>query len=1336
VDPAKENLYFLKTALSGNGFEFNSAIDGTEALNIARNNPPDLVITEILLDGMDGFKLCFEWKKDKILKSIPLLFYTGQPKNGREQKFAIKLGADDFLIKPSDRDKLNEIVNKLINDTLTRRLVTPKSNIITEDQFLKEYNQIMANSALLSVHSSYYSNSVNGCETVKNEIQDIQSMFENLTIGLYRTTANGKILCANAAAVKILGFISLEELQERNLEIEGFAPDTPRTTFKRLMEEKGEVIGIESGWKHKDGSDIYVRENAKAIKDNIGNIIYYEGTVEDITEHKRIEQALIKSEEKYREIVTLAPIGIYQSSLEGKFITVNECLVKILGYDSVEELISSVSLKDIYYNRSERKKLITAHDRPEAGLSTKVELRWKRKDGSPVWILLTAHAIHDANLISKYYEGFVIDITERKQAETLRKESEERYKSLYENATVGIYRTTPGGKLLMANPALMAMYGFSSFEELSKVNAEDIYFDPEDRNRFKDILEREGTVYGFESVGKKADGSKFYFLDSAKLIKDEEGNAIFYEGVVQDITEQRLALESLTESEKKFRQLIEQAPDGIFRLDPKGNFVLANTKTCELLGYTKEEILKLNIIETYTSPEEQKIARARLEQLKTGVDLYFERLMKRKDGKFVPVAATVKGLGDGSQAIIHDISSRKRNEFLQNAVYQISEATNKAKTLNELYKSVHEIIGSVIPAKNFFISLYDREKDMLTFPYFVDEIDSPPGPKKAGRGYTAYVLRTSKSVFYDEELDKRLKENGDVELVGTDSPAWLGVPLIIGYETIGVMVVQHYTDPNAYTRSDLHLLEYVSSQIAKAIVSKRAEEELRKLSSAVKQSSASIIITDILGNIEYVNPKFTEFTGYTLDEVKGKSPSIMKSGETPPEVYSELWTTISNGKEWRGEFLNKKKNGELFWESASISPIRDADGKITHFLAVKEDITENKRIQKELIESKEKAEELSRLKSTFLANMSHELRTPLVGILGYAEIIQSEIANDGQKEMIDTIIASGKRLMNTLNSILDLSKIEAEQNKIDSSPVKIVPLVNECVESYKPEADSKHIELKERIINENTASALDVRLFVQIINNLVSNAVKYTKKGMIEVVVDTDVIQQKSIIKVVDTGIGISNDDQKVIFEEFRQASEGLNRKFEGTGLGLTITKKFVELMNGEIILESEPGKGSVFTVTFPSTITQKVQDKNINDKLRIASSGEQIGNQETSGVPDVLLVEDDGITREAVKRILKNTCSLDTAANGAESISMAANNKYDLILMDINLGPGINGLEAASAIRKISGYEDIPIVALTAYALAGDEEKFLKEGCTHYLSKPFSAKDIIGLIKKILKEK
>jgi PAS domain S-box-containing protein len=360
------------------------------------------------------------------------------------------------------------------------------------------------------------------------------------------------------------------------------------------------------------------------------------------------------------------------------------------------------------------------------------------------------------------------------------------------------------------------------------------------------------------------------------------------------------------------------------------------------------------------------------------------------------------------------------------------------------------------------------------------------------------------------------------------------------------------------------------------------EEKIVKLSWAIEQSPISVVITDINGKIEYVNPKFTETSGYTYDEVIGQSPNLLKSGLTPIEVYKDLWETISFGKEWSGELQNRKRNGEVFWELVLVSPIKNSENVITNYLGIKEDISEKKRIIEELKTAKEKAEEMSNVKSSFLANMSHELRTPMMGILGNAEIISISTEDIEIKDMASAIYTSGQRLINTLNLILDLSRIEANKESLDIESLEVVSIIKDVVDHYSSAAWQRNLSLEFITKLDKIYSNLDERLFREVLNNLINNAIKFTNNGGITVSLSTDA--DKMIIKVIDTGIGIPSESLGIIFEEFRQVSEGYGRNFEGTGLGLTITKKFVEKLGGKISVESKTDIGSVFTVVFPIT--------------------------------------------------------------------------------------------------------------------------------------------------------
>jgi len=512
----------------------------------------------------------------------------------------------------------------------------------------------------------------------------------------------------------------------------------------------------------------------------------------------------------------------------------------------------------------------------------------------------------------------------------------------------------------------------------------------------------------------------------------------------------------------------------------------------------------------------------------------------------------------------------------------------------------------------------------------------------------------------------------------------------------------------------------------------QTESNLRKLNKAIEQSPVSIEITDKNGRLEYVNPKFTEVTGYTFDEVIGKKPNILNSGKHTESFYKDLWETILSGIQWRGEFYNKKKNGEFFWEYASISPIFDENKEIVNFVAIKEDITERKQKEEELLIAKRAAEESNRLKSSFLTNMSHELRTPLVGILGYAEILSNEIDNMVYKDMANTILISGQRLIDTLNSILDLSRIEADKTELQFEIVDLNDVLKESVKLFKPVAEKKNLYLELILPAETPYIFGDRQIVFKIFNNLLNNAIKFTFKGGITINAHLSPEDSEQVIrvKIIDTGIGIPEEVHEKVFEPFRQVSEGLSRHYEGTGLGLTVTKKFVELMNGSISLQSRVGLGSNFTVTFPDSGRRRKLTP--DNQGAVATKSKSF---ELSFKPNILLVEDDKVNADIIRAYLNPFTNIEHVMDGADAIKSAKIKQYDAILMDINL-KGIDGIEAMSRIKELGDhYKKIPMIAITAYAMLGDREKFLSIGFTHYVSKPFTRDQLLDLLDNIFKK-
>lgn len=368
---------------------------------------------------------------------------------------------------------------------------------------------------------------------------------------------------------------------------------------------------------------------------------------------------------------------------------------------------------------------------------------------------------------------------------------------------------------------------------------------------------------------------------------------------------------------------------------------------------------------------------------------------------------------------------------------------------------------------------------------------------------------------------------------------------------------------------------------------KHAENELRKLSRAVEQSPASIIITDIEGNIEYVNSKFTEVTGYNREEVLGKNPRILKSDDVPQKAYIELWQTITSGEKWSGELKNKKKSGEFYWELASISPIFNSAGEIINFLAVKEDITRRKQAEKDLLIAKEKAEESDRLKTAFLQNISHEIRTPMNAICGFSELLSDpEITDEKRKEFISIINDSSNHLLTIVSDILTISSLETKQEKLNIKKVSVNDVIFDLATLYKLRAKEQNIQLlfKQELSNDQSEIYTDQTKLIQILSNLISNAIKFSREGSVKFGYQLKTIENNDMLEfyVKDTGIGIKKEMQEIIFDRFTQADDNIRFNFGGTGLGLSISKGMVELLGGKIWVNSEPQKGSTFYFTIP----------------------------------------------------------------------------------------------------------------------------------------------------------
>lgn len=477
--------------------------------------------------------------------------------------------------------------------------------------------------------------------------------------------------------------------------------------------------------------------------------------------------------------------------------------------------------------------------------------------------------------------------------------------------------------------------------------------------------------------------------------------------------------------------------------------------------------------------------------------------------------------------------------------------------------------------------------------------------------------------------------------------------------------------------NDKNIITGVTIFIRNITERKKAEEDLRILSRAVEQSSSIIFITNLEGKIEFVNPAFSKTSGFSPLEAIGSNPKILKSGEHSKEFYKNLWDTIRNGETWKGEILNKKKNGELHWEFTTISPVKNKEGIPTHYLAITEDITERINREKELKEAKEKAEIANRAKSEFLTNISHEIRTPMNAILGFAELLKNNIQDMDNKQYTINIISSAKTLLALINDVLDLSKAESGKLDIKYKIVEFRTLLDEMKDIFSQSVQEKNLEFK--IILDPDLPVylvLDEIRIRQILLNLIGNAVKFTNFGTIKLGAFT---KKKYVDKkidlsifVEDTGKGIPEDEQKRIFEAFVQVSNQDHARYGGTGLGLSISNRLAELMNGKIELQSKVGVGSKFIVHLESV--QIASKKESEDMILDIIPSEE----ENKAQSEVKIINEKNINK------LYNTIQEDKIDELIEKLNKEALEIWQEI-MDIQ---DVNKIEIFTTLLKTLGEE------------------------------------------------
>ena len=749
----------------------------------------------------------------------------------------------------------------------------------------------------------------------------------------------------------------------------------------------------------------------------------------------------------------------------------------------------------------------------------------------------------------------------QKIIEELKKEKD-KFRRIMDNSPDMIYRMSlPDGKYEYVSSAVESIIGYTSNELIEDSMLIKKILHPEFHKYYQEEWEKllagnMSSFYEYKIVHKN--GSIRWLNQRNLLIKDIDNKPVAVEGIVTDITERIEAEQAIKTNETKFRSIVQASPMGIFifRLKSDGKLVFSDTNesSSKMLGFDCRRFINKSLEEAFPAlagsviPEELKKVAIYDSSFESEHIDYEDELIK---GAFEfhafrtePNTVAVMFL-----EITPRLTAQERLKESEYKYRQLIKQSNDAIYL--FYENKFELINSRFE-KMFGYNQLETIKPDFSF----------------------MKLVSPKSIKMIKERIEKSKQGEKLDPV---------------YEFIAV------------TKSGKELIcevsvSYINYKMGTAVQGvirditerKKAEEELKKLSRAVQQSPVGVLITDPNGIIEYVNPKFLEMTGYKNDELIGSNPKVLKSGHHSREFYKNLWVTILSGLNWQGELLNRKKNGELYWENQTISPILNEHNEIIRFVSLKEDVTEKKKMVEDLVNAKEKAELSDRMKSDFLAQISHEIRTPLNSVMSYTNLLKDEFYQGDNSEELDEIFGSisnsVSRIIRTIDLILNASELQANSYDLSLRSFDLFyDVILKVYNDLKHAAKLKKIDLIIDKQVEETIVVIDEYSVYQTIVNLVDNAIKYTDKGQVVIRLrksDFDSLQ----VEVEDTGIGISKDYMEHLYDAFSQEEVGYTRKFEGTGLGLALVKKYCELNNIHISVISEKTVGTTFKLVFPTT--------------------------------------------------------------------------------------------------------------------------------------------------------
>ena len=754
-----------------------------------------------------------------------------------------------------------------------------------------------------------------------------------------------------------------------------------------------------------------------------------------------------------------------------------------------------------------------------------------------------------------------------------------------------------------------------------------------------------------------------------------------------DITQEEITRRELETSELKYRMLLNTIPQYVFHKDKEGRYITINSALSEMIGLKLEDVQGKTDFEIYRAESAERHRRTDLETMEKGVPMEIDLPLRHgdPDGKVIHmVKAPVfdkNGNVDGVLGIFWDITQRVKTEnelasLNKNLENLVKERTREIEIVNDRLAISERRYRAIIENQVEFVFRWDTEGIITYANQSIAEHF-----KKKVKEIEGFCYR---DVITSEGMDRLYKL---MHTISKKNP--LITTEIRNVLPDGRTVWEQWNSRAIFGQNDVMVeIQNVGRDITEL---KQAQEQLVIQSTALEAAANGIVITDRDGAIIWANQSISNLTGYSLKELTGKTPRVFKSGKMTRDFYTKLWNTITAGKVWAGEVVNRKKGGSFYTEEMVVTPVSTEKGKITNFIAIKQDVTERRAMEDETRRAKEQAELANRAKSTFLANMSHEIRTPLNAITGLNYLLMHTGVNEIQKQYLDKMQTASKNLLDTINDVLDFSKIEAEKIEIENVTFSLNDVILDITDTEALKAHQKGIELIVSV-NESIPERLEgdpIRL-KQVLRNLTNNAIKFTEKGEVVIEIKKEKEDEETIslcFCVIDTGIGLSEEQIQNLFVPFQQADISTTRKYGGSGLGLAISKRIVQLMKGEIDVTSKVGRGSTFSFVVPF---KKVPPKKQSEMFLL----KEVINKK------VLIVDSNTKSSQWLARLLKPTQAEITQVGDLDTLQELLDparkeKPFDVVLVNNNVR-GFRRMSDLAGIKQDFPIGDVKVIHLT----------------------------------------